>query len=1250
MGSVVRGRRTITLKQKLKAVRIIATGTQFQGDTPPAITLKAMPQQFEAVSYSWTRLRDNKVLSTAQQITVKNGEVDVVETYRVEVKDRLDDVYIDTLSITKVTDGKPGDVGKRGQVIVQREWKEGDIYRNNDNVIDYVYHRATDSWWRLRDGYDNIKAGLNPSNQFVQLTSLEHLAVNNFVAENANIAGFIFKDKVLKSQLPNLTNPNLILDGVNGKIIANDAQIKGHIEGTSGSIKNMTGENITVTNLNATNGSIKNITGDNITINSGTFKGKVIFEDGTSAQDAIDQRVKEGVESIQVGGRNYFSMNGLNPYTPYHTLESKNGFKSFKLKVVAGRTDIVFSSANTSPLYVKKRALMSGYLKVNGKTDYSFRNNSLNTYSTSPVTKHDKSTGYFEGYTNGSEHAWMLHCQILDSTGAQLKTGDIIEISDFMYEVVSSGNIHTSWSPAYEDLDNKIDNIQSGSRNYIKTYQKNLQIRDTRYSVVLFTEPLNGVYTIAATRKVVSKGAKGNPTYSLLNFMLKGTTTSINHSPVPILLGEGETKFTIDTKGQIIDKVYIYSGTDWAGSETIHTDITDLRIVKGNITADWTESLEDINARIKDQELYTEYSVNGTTAWHTPATSADRFMRQKKGDGAWSVALPFGKDGVNGKDGNNGLPGKDGKYTISNFAKNTSLTVAPTTGWSANPPALSTNEYLWQRFGDVIPPATAPTTWTIATRISGLHGQDGQKGDRGPEGIQGPVGEPLGDGVMLYTDPDFSEGTNSVTVYVGAPPTRVPKTADAPTKSTHMMRMSNTGQSVSSTDLRRAGFVHNTTSRANAEFVHKMIAKFPVGHTIINNNNPLGTGSITKWLTSRAGTGRFEVYMYKVICGYEGSFSTFGHVSFTGPAGTAAAPINYDIAYSTIFDMSIPDKRLNFLTTTIEGNSVSTGTLRVGQGNAATAGITGVRASGATSNVSFWAGLSYENRESAPFQVWTDGRLKATNADITGKITATSGEFTGKVTATSGTFTGTVNANAGTFNNVTANNLTVNSGTFKGRIEAESGYFGGFLVNNQGMINDITKNDHKLEFGYQVAWTGIKSALGMNYKFMYSEGTNALVHNCNSQIVNTATTGTDHNVALLLTAARSAGGRNHALVIEKGDIAGMALYTKHFGVTDNIQIYRESVVIYTPINGSWICHVSLPTGEYRYDGRTVTIMCAGNGKTKIIGRDAVIYSHEGHHSVGKVDNYIDFFNNSSKVTMTYSAEKNWWFVTHINIH
>lgn len=119
--------------------------------------------------------------------------------------------------------------------------------------------------------------------------------------------------------------------------------------------------------------------------------------------------------------------------------------------------------------------------------------------------------------------------------------------------------------------------------------------------------------------------------------------------------------------------------------------------------------------------VYVEYSIDGSTLWHTTFATGDIFMRQKTGvSGTWSAAIRIV-----------GEKGTDGKYTSYQFAKNTSLTVAPTTGWQDAPPTIATGEHLWMRKGEVIPPATVPSTWSAAVRISGEKGADGADGADG---------------------------------------------------------------------------------------------------------------------------------------------------------------------------------------------------------------------------------------------------------------------------------------------------------------------------------------------------------------------------------------------------------------------------------------------------------------------------------------------------------------------------------------
>lgn len=71
------------------------------------------------------------------------------------------------------------------------------------------------------------------------------------------------------------------------------------------------------------------------------------------------------------------------------------------------------------------------------------------------------------------------------------------------------------------------------------------------------------------------------------------------------------------------------------------------------------------------------------------------------------------------------IKGADGQYDVIQFARNTSLTTAPTSGWSSTPPATQAGYYIWMRTGTVIPPATEPTVWNTPIRQTGEAGIDG---------------------------------------------------------------------------------------------------------------------------------------------------------------------------------------------------------------------------------------------------------------------------------------------------------------------------------------------------------------------------------------------------------------------------------------------------------------------------------------------------------------------------------------------
>ena len=128
------------------------------------------------------------------------------------------------------------------------------------------------------------------------------------------------------------------------------------------------------------------------------------------------------------------------------------------------------------------------------------------------------------------------------------------------------------------------------------------------------------------------------------------------------------------------------------------------------------------------------------------------------------------------------------------------------------------------------------------------------------KGGDGKAGLNFSDAKLLNTDPTFQSGTNGIIVYNNAANgtvtiTREAKQADSPFgDSAYNLRISNTGAA----EPYMGGFTFWTSSRANAQFVVRIIAKLFVGYELSWHSNPVGTGSESKWMTSAVGTGRFE--------------------------------------------------------------------------------------------------------------------------------------------------------------------------------------------------------------------------------------------------------------------------------------------------------------------------------------------------------------------------------------------------------
>lgn len=362
--------------------------------------------------------------------------------------------------------------------------------------------------------------------------------------------------------------------------------------------------------------------------------------------------------------------------------------------------------------------------------------------------------------------------------------------------------------------------------------------------------------------------------------------------------------------------------------------------------------------------------TNGTTppssGWSekVPAVSAGQYLWGKTvvtySDGKSTTTYSVSYQGTNGKPGDDGasvtITGQATKYAVTTTAGQP----ADSAFTSDKIPALSPGDYLWSR--TTVTYSSGVQTKSYAVSRIGADGTDGQPGSDGknsythfayassadgatgfsttyfegalylgtcsdfneadPEdyrayswarmkGETGAVGETLLGGKMLFTDPEFKDGYNSVVKYSNAIWENKAKLvvewistsglADVPTQSGYCIRVTvGAAQSPG-----HGGVVQRIESRPGAVFVQKIIAKIPPGYTMESASNQMGTGYKQEFLTSRAGTGKYETYLIKTTCGATGSFSNGGHIYIEGGnTPTEASPLVWYIAYMTAFDLT----------------------------------------------------------------------------------------------------------------------------------------------------------------------------------------------------------------------------------------------------------------------------------------------------------------------------------------------------------
>lgn len=130
-------------------------------------------------------------------------------------------------------------------------------------------------------------------------------------------------------------------------------------------------------------------------------------------------------------------------------------------------------------------------------------------------------------------------------------------------------------------------------------------------------------------------------------------------------------------------------------------------------TGTWSSSIPSVGA---GEYLWTRTVIEYTSG--DPSTS-------------YSVGM-MGATGAQGGKGDTGEAGKGVKSTTITYAKSTSGTSAPSSGWDSSVPSASAGEYVWSKTVITYTDNTTSTTYSV-----GMIGATGSKGDKGDTGAAG---------------------------------------------------------------------------------------------------------------------------------------------------------------------------------------------------------------------------------------------------------------------------------------------------------------------------------------------------------------------------------------------------------------------------------------------------------------------------------------------------------------------------------
>lgn len=222
----------------------------------------------------------------------------------------------------------------------------------------------------------------------------------------------------------------------------------------------------------------------------------------------------------------------------------------------------------------------------------------------------------------------------------------------------------------------------------------------------------------------VTVTSNNDATAPTLTIAVSTSVTAGGVVKIPVKIGDitinKEFSFAIAFKGN----------TGSAGKGVKSTTITYQKSTSGTTipTGTWASTIPSVGA---GEYLWTRTVIEYTSG--DPSTS-------------YSVGM-MGATGAKGETGDTGATGKGVKSTTITYAKSTSGTAAPSSGWGSSVPSASAGEYVWSKTVITYTDNTTSTTYSVG--MIGATGAKGETGDKGDKGDKGDTGAAGADAVTL---------------------------------------------------------------------------------------------------------------------------------------------------------------------------------------------------------------------------------------------------------------------------------------------------------------------------------------------------------------------------------------------------------------------------------------------------------------------------------------------------------------------